>query len=147
MKSIKSEYEELKSYTIKLQQKIDNLAEDNEKLKSVITTLTKSPSSTDVCINKHSRLIDGICQLWGVDLTDLFLPVRHRRIVEARQVAMFAIRHNTELSFAEIGARFGAKDHSTVIYAIKKVNDLAATDRSYMNKLIILNVDKWLITS
>ncbi len=46
---------------------------------------------------------------------------RLKNIVFARQVAMYICRNLTSLSYPEIGSKFGRKDHSTIIHAIKKI--------------------------
>ena len=139
----KSEYETLLKYTSKLEKSMVKLERENAKLKASISVF-KSINRGNQPINEHSQLIRDICELWDVKVEEIFLPSRRRRVVEARQVAMFALKWLTVLSFAEIGEQLSGLDHSSVSHAIKKVNELAATDRSYMGKLIILNLDKWL---
>ena len=46
---------------------------------------------------------------------------RHRTLANARAIAMYLARELTRSSFPEIGQRFGGKDHSTVIYAHRRV--------------------------
>jgi chromosomal replication initiator protein len=46
----------------------------------------------------------------------------------ARQVAMYVIRKKTNLSYVEIGRRFGDRDHSTVLFAVRKIEKLQETD-------------------
>jgi chromosomal replication initiator protein len=43
-------------------------------------------------------------------------------------VAMYLARRLTSMSYPEIGSRFGGKDHSTVISAVRKIEHLCATD-------------------
>ncbi|HMI32391.1 MAG TPA: helix-turn-helix domain-containing protein, partial [Candidatus Limnocylindrales bacterium] len=46
-----------------------------------------------------------------------------------RQIGMYVARAVTDLSFADIGAKFGGRDHSTVLHACSKIEGLLATDR------------------
>lgn len=54
-----------------------------------------------------------------------------KEISKARQVAMFLMRKCTPLSLQSIGSRFGGKDHSTVVHAIKTVEEDMEKDPSF----------------
>ena len=54
-------------------------------------------------------------------------------IVTGRQIAMYLCREKTSMSLPKIGALFGGRDHTTVMYAIKKVGDLMKERRSIYN--------------
>jgi len=60
---------------------------------------------------------------------------RYRRIVEARQIAMYMIRKHTTRSFAEIGTMFGGRDHTTAIHSINTVKNLCL-DETYKQRLL-----------
>src|SRR5436190_3524021 len=63
-----------------------------------------------------------------VKLHDMKGPKRHRAIAHPRMVAMYLARKLTNMSFPEIGSRFGGKDHSTVISAVRKIERLCGED-------------------
>ncbi len=65
---------------------------------------------------------------FNVKLHDLKGPKRHRAVAHPRMVAMYLSRKLTSMSFPEIGSRFGGKDHSTVISAVRKIERLATED-------------------
>jgi chromosomal replication initiator protein len=65
---------------------------------------------------------------FNVKLHDLKGPKRHRAVAHPRMVAMYLSRKLTSMSFPEIGNRFGGKDHSTVISAVRKIERLATED-------------------
>lgn len=60
---------------------------------------------------------------------------RIRSIVFPRQIAMYLCRELTEDSFPEIGAKFGGKDHTTVMYAYRKIAEQAKKDEVLSNEL------------
>ena len=60
---------------------------------------------------------------FGVEVADLTGKGRRQELVTPRQIAMYLIREHTQHSLPEIGAFFGGRDHSTVLYAVKKVQD------------------------
>ena len=63
-----------------------------------------------------------------VPLEKLNSKTRKRNVVIARQLSMFLAKNYTESSLKTIGHNFGGKDHSTVIYSIKTVQNLMDTD-------------------
>jgi chromosomal replication initiator protein len=69
-----------------------------------------------------------VASYFGVKLHDLKGPKRHRAVSHPRMVAMYLARRLTAMSYPEIGSRFGGKDHSTVISAVRKIERLCATD-------------------
>ena len=80
-----------------------------------------------------------VASYFGVKLHDLKGPKRHRAVAHPRMVAMYLARKLTAMSYPEIGSRFGGKDHSTVISAVRKIERLSTTDpaqRSVINTLM-----------
>jgi chromosomal replication initiator protein len=71
-----------------------------------------------------------VAAYFDVKLHDLKGPKRHRAIAHPRMVAMFLARKLTNMSYPEIGSRFGGKDHSTVISAVRKIERLTTEDPS-----------------
>ena len=52
-------------------------------------------------------------------------------VVQARQISMYLAKSHTKTSLKSIGAFFGGRDHSTVIYACQTVEDLIDTDKKF----------------
>ncbi len=79
-----------------------------------------------------------VATYFSVKLADLKGPKRHRAVAHPRAVAMYLARKLTAMSYPEIGSRFGGKDHSTVISAVRKIDKLVKEDvaqRSIVNTL------------
>ena len=79
-----------------------------------------------------------VAAYFDVKLHDLKGPKRHRAVAHPRMIAMYLSRKLTSMSYPEIGSRFGGKDHSTVISAVRKIERLCAEDpavRSVVNTL------------
>jgi len=69
-----------------------------------------------------------VATYFDVKLHDLKGPKRHRAVAHPRMVAMYLARKLTNMSFPEIGSRFGGKDHSTVISAVRKIERLCVEE-------------------
>jgi chromosomal replication initiator protein len=78
-------------------------------------------------------IIKAVCKIFNTRAADLKTKRKNSAIVLPRQVAMYAMRKLTPLSFPEIGHFFGGKDHSTVIHSIKKIESLILQDYKIKN--------------
>jgi chromosomal replication initiator protein len=74
-----------------------------------------------------------VCETFGVSMADLKGDKRHQAIVYPRQIAMYLARELTDLSLPKIGAKFGGKDHTTVMYANTKIARVMQQDRDAYN--------------
>lgn len=77
------------------------------------------------------RIIQKVASYFNVKPKELTSQRRLQKIVLPRQVAMYLAKKYTEAPLVEIGRRLGGRDHSTVIYAIKKVEQKLQRDRVF----------------
>ena len=70
-----------------------------------------------------------VCEHFEVKPLDLVSERRARAIARPRQIAMYLAKRLTTRSLPEIGRKFGGRDHSTVIHAVKRIEQLRDTDR------------------
>lgn len=77
----------------------------------------------------------AVCEYFGLKMQDLKSKRRTKDLVNARQIAMYLSRNNTKLSLAEIGNLFGGKEHATVIYAYKQIEEKRLAEES-VNKAV-----------
>jgi chromosomal replication initiator protein len=77
----------------------------------------------------------GVCDFFGLKVNDLKAKRRTREISNARQIAMYLCKQMTNLSLSEIGELFGGKDHATVIYACKQIEEKRLRDEN-LNKTL-----------
>ena len=82
-----------------------------------------------------SLIISQVCKFYSVDETVLRGTLKNKGTSEARQMAMYLIRKLTNLSLPDIGKEF-AKDHSTVLYNIRKVETALKKDDETMKNHI-----------
>jgi chromosomal replication initiator protein len=75
---------------------------------------------------------------YNVSKQDLLSARRTRAIVRPRQIAMYLAKTMTPRSFPEIGKRFGGRDHTTVLHAVRKVEELAAADEVLAQEIELL---------
>ena len=70
---------------------------------------------------KVEDILRVISKHFGVSKHDILSQRRHRSIVWPRQIGMFLAKQMTARSLPEIGRRFGGRDHTTVLHAIRKI--------------------------
>lgn len=80
-------------------------------------------------------IIDNVTGFFGVKLSDLQSKRRHRSITIPRQVCMYLARQRTTYSLEEIGGYFGGRDHTTVMHAIRTIEDRAEADPAFAAQL------------
>src|SRR5512134_3224236 len=72
----------------------------------------------------------AVADHYGVKVSELRSDRKHKVIAMPRQMAMFLMREMTRCSFPDIGKQFGGRDHTTVMYAVKKIEKKLADDVS-----------------
>lgn len=74
----------------------------------------------------------------GLTSADILGPLRLKPHVRARQRAMYLVRQATDRSLPELGRRFGGRDHTTVLHALRKISLLVENDESERRAIELL---------
>ena len=82
-----------------------------------------------------SRIITTVADYYSISIDQLTGSARKYQVALARQIAIYLIREILDLPYTEIGKLFSNWDHSTIIHAINKVDDLLKTDKQ-LNEVI-----------
>ena len=69
-----------------------------------------------------------VAEYYNVRLADMLSARRARAVARPRQVAMYLSKQLTTRSLPEIGRKFGGRDHTTVIHAVRKIDELCQVD-------------------
>ena len=90
------------------------------------------------------RIISEVARTMGVQPEDIRSGKHSAPISRARQVAAYVVREITNLPMKSIGAEFGGRDHSTIVYAIQKVETQMGQDASFKHTVtdIIKNISE-----
>ena len=84
------------------------------------------------------EIIRKVADHYNLRLSDMLSPRRARSVARPRQVAMFLSKMLTSKSLPEIGRRFGGRDHTTVIHAVRKIEELKAVDNQIAEDVELL---------
>ena len=96
---------------------LNNMPLDLPNISRAIDDMFKSEGNA---LPTPSLIISQVCKFYSIDEAVLRGTLKNKGTAEARQVAIYMIRKLTNLSLPDIGKEFG-KDHSTILYAVKKV--------------------------
>jgi chromosomal replication initiator protein len=80
-------------------------------------------------------IINHTAEYFKLTVDDLYGSSRSQAVATARQIAMYLCREMTNLSLPKIGQLFGNRDHTTVMYANKKISELMKERRSIYNQV------------
>lgn len=89
-------------------------------------------------IDRRVSVIDiqqKVCECYGISRVDLLSPRRTANIVGPRQVAMYLAKVLTTRSLPELGRRFGGKDHTTVLHAVRKIESRVGRDSAFAEQV------------
>lgn len=79
-----------------------------------------------------------VAEHFNIRISDMSSARRARAVARPRQVAMYLAKQLTSRSLPEIGRKFGGRDHTTVMHAVRKVEELRATDTSFSEDVELL---------
>ena len=80
-------------------------------------------------------ILEAACKMFDFSLEDLCGPARKRPLVDARQITMYVMREQTNLSYPSIGEQFGGRDHTTVLHAVQKITGLMKEKRAVFDQV------------
>jgi chromosomal replication initiator protein len=79
-----------------------------------------------------------VAEHFNIKQADMQSPRRARQVARPRQVAMYLAKQLTTRSLPEIGRKFGGRDHTTVMHAVKKVEEICAADAAFLEDVELL---------
>tara|TARA_Y100001970_G_scaffold250697_1_gene322686 strand:+ start:3073 stop:4467 length:1395 start_codon:yes stop_codon:yes gene_type:complete len=79
-----------------------------------------------------------VAEHYNIRITDMHSPRRSRSVARPRQIAMYLAKLITSRSLPEIGRKFGGRDHTTVMHAVKKIEELKLQDVNFNEDIELL---------
>ena len=105
----------------------------NNSERSTVTFIVQSKKKPKrVRIEDIQRIV---ARQYNVSRADLLSSRRTANVVRPRQVAMYLAKVLTLRSLPEIGRRFGGRDHTTVLHAVRKIENFAGTDSALAEEI------------
>jgi len=82
-----------------------------------------------------------VAKSYGMTTLDMVSQCRTRDVVLPRQIAMYLAKNMTPRAYPEIGRRFGGRDHTTVIHAIRKIGARCVSDPEFAGRINALKAE------
>jgi chromosomal replication initiator protein len=79
-----------------------------------------------------------VAEHFNIKLVEMTSSRRARVVARPRQVAMYLAKQLTQRSLPEIGRKFGGRDHTTVMHAVRKIEELTRSDRAFAEDVDVL---------
>ncbi len=115
---------------------------NNRPITADLAAMVLREAMTAVNADQGRIKIDDILKVVGrhynVGKAELLSPRRARTVVVPRQIGMYLAKKLTARSLPEIGRRFGGRDHSTVLHAVRKIDEQVRTDEKLAKDIAIL---------
>jgi chromosomal replication initiator protein len=121
-------------------QQMENKALVLEQAKTILASIVGSKKR----ITSAKKIAESVAQFYNITMEDLVKQSRKKEFVKPRQVAMYLIRKELDNSFPSIGDFFGGRDHTTVMHAVGKVENLITTKESFKQEVDLI-LDKLFI--
>lgn len=115
------------------------------------STLIKRPVTVELVqdilhdvLRAHDRRVTieeiqkKVSEHFNIKLSEMFSPRRARSVARPRQIAMYLCKQLTSRSLPEIGRKFGNRDHTTVMHAVRKVDELMSIDSGFSDDVEML---------
>ncbi|WP_428029162.1 chromosomal replication initiator protein DnaA [Ancylobacter sp.] len=103
-----------------------------EMAETAVRDLVRSSEPKRVRVDDILRVV---AKHYNVSRADILSQRRTANVVKPRQVAMYLAKMLTLRSLPEIGRRFGGRDHTTVLHAVRKIDGLVGTDRALADEV------------
>lgn len=114
--------------------KSTNTIPNLETTKKLLKSFVFSPFD----VTNYKKIIETVAKFYNLEEKNLLNPTRRKEIVKPRQIAMFLLRKELKYSFPDIARKFGGKDHTTVIYAYKKINQEIEENNKLTNEINLI---------
>lgn len=119
-----------------LYQKVRNKKVSLDKIKELVRDFIVVPQKK----LSFQKIIKTVAEFYDVNENDLLSSSRKKEIVRPRQIAMYLIRKKLKNSYPSIAQRLGGKDHTTVIYACRKITKQLSENEGLKKDIDLINM-------
>lgn len=81
------------------------------------------------------NVVDKVSEFYGIDEESIYEKTRRREVVRPRQVIMYILREDFNISYPTIGSKLGGRDHTTVIHSCEKIKREIVVDNDLLKEI------------
>lgn len=101
-------------------------------VKNIVKAATKPSATKNVSVKDVIRIIS---QFYDIEEKDILDKSRKKEVVKPRQIIMYILREDFDISYPSIGEKLGGRDHTTVIHSCDKVKNDLQNNPSIVNEI------------
>lgn len=109
---------------------VNGSAPDIANVKQSLRAFTRPQRNVSV-----KGVVDKVADFYGIDGDSVYEKTRRREVVRPRQVIMYLLREDFNISYPTIGTKLGGRDHTTVIHSCEKIKKEMAGDSELANEV------------
>ncbi len=95
---------------------VKGIAPDIAEVRQSLRSFTRPQKNISV-----KNIVDKVAEFYGIDEESIYEKTRRREVVRPRQVIMYLLREDFNISYPTIGSKIGGRDHTTVIHSCEKI--------------------------
>lgn len=81
------------------------------------------------------NVVDKVAEFYGIDEESIYEKTRRREVVRPRQIIMYLLREDFNISYPTIGVKLGGRDHTTVIHSCEKIKNELVVDSELLKEI------------
>ncbi|MFA5996297.1 MAG: chromosomal replication initiator protein DnaA [Candidatus Paceibacterota bacterium] len=81
------------------------------------------------------NVVDKVAEFYGIDEESIYEKTRRREVVRPRQIIMYILREDFNISYPTIGSKLGGRDHTTVIHSCEKIKREIVVDNDLSKEI------------
>ena len=121
-------------------QQMDNRGLVLEQAKGILASIVGAKKK----VTSAKKIAEVVAEFYNISMEDLVKQSRKKEFVKPRQIAMYLIRRELDSSFPSIGDFFGGRDHTTVMHAVEKMENLVKDKDGFKQEMDLI-LDKLFI--
>ena len=109
---------------------VKGLVPDIAEVRQSLRSFTKPQKNISV-----KNVIDNVATFYGIDEESIYEKTRRREVVRPRQIIMYILREDFNISYPTIGTKMGGRDHTTVIHSCEKIKREIVVDSELLKEI------------
>jgi chromosomal replication initiator protein len=116
--------------SIVCQAQVKGSAPDIAEVRQSLRSFTRPQKNISV-----KNVVDKVAEFYGIDEESIYEKTRRREVVRPRQIIMYLLREDFNISYPTIGSKLGGRDHTTVIHSCEKIKREVVVDSELLKEI------------
>lgn len=109
--------------------------------KDSVREILETTNGENTALSSPKKILNAICDKYDVRLKDLKSPTRKAAIALPRQICMYLLRQESQLSLEAVGELLGGRDHTTILHGVGKIENLVKKDKKLAQDILNLSTN------